>query len=116
MATLGMALAVSGEALLWWGLLIGNRGEGRPAKEYRIEGVVKLVLGMALSVPYILFVPAGLFQGGQVVIMALFFGIGCAAEALMGMVLVVQGIGCLKRARKAPKTEKRQKRVYYRAE
>jgi len=111
-----MALAVVGEALFWAGLLMGNKGKDRPVKEYRMEGMVKIVLGAILSVPYILLVPPGIFTDlGPAMMLAVFVGIGFAAEAALGVVLIVQGAKYLKLARKAPRTEERQKCVYYRA-
>lgn len=114
-----VALAVVGEVVFFAGFLMGNRGEGRPMRDYLVEGVVKMVLGVALSVPYaLLVVPRFLAFFGEVsqtMIMVLFFSIGYTVEAVLGVVLVVQGVKCLKRARKAPKIEGRKGRVYYRA-
>lgn len=114
--TVSMALAVIGEALLWAGLLMGNRGEGRPAKDYRTEGVIKMVLGVILSVPYLLLVLPGIFADfGPAMMLTVFLGIGFVGEAVLGIVLIAQGVRCLRLAKKVPKIEERQGRVYYRA-
>lgn len=119
MEIMSVALAVVGEVVFFAGLLMGNRSEGRPMRDYLVEGVAKIALGLGLSVPYVLLVVPrflALFGGAsQAMIMVLFFGIGYVVEAVLGVVLIVQGVKCLGRARKAPKIEGRQGRVYYRA-
>lgn len=118
--TVSIALAVVGEALFWVGLLMGNRGEGRLARAHQVEGMTKVVLGLALDGFYLwllvwLVLPGALGASLEVMIWAILLGIGYAVEAILGVALIIQGIKCLKLARKAPKVEQRQGRVYYRA-